>query len=123
VCSAGNGSHAKPSKQHSELLVLWGCFLFITYVVVAQHNTTSVWLSLASLCSAGKGSRAKPSKQPAEPLVLWGYELSPFVVVVKETLSELELPYKQVGHVCSSGGRLNFTCRVCTLVLWGTGLL
>lgn len=27
---------------------------------------------------------------------MWGYELSPFVVVVKETLSELELPYKQV---------------------------
>jgi hypothetical protein len=50
-------------------------------------------------CSAGKGSRAKPSKQPSEPLVLWGYELSPFVVVVKETLSELELPYKQVGSV------------------------
>lgn len=48
-------------------------------------------------CRAGKGSRAQPSKQPAEPLVLWGYELSPFVVVVKETLSELELPYKQVS--------------------------
>jgi hypothetical protein len=25
--------------------------------------------------------------------------LSPFVVVVKETLSELELPHKQVDHV------------------------
>jgi hypothetical protein len=59
-----------------------------------------VWLSRAlCVCSAGKGSRAKPSKQPAEPLVMWGYELSPFVVVVKETLSELELPYKQVGRV------------------------
>jgi hypothetical protein len=54
-------------------------------------------MTTAAACSAGKGSRAKPSKQPAEPLVLWGYELSPFVVVVKETLSELELPYKQVG--------------------------
>jgi hypothetical protein len=32
-------------------------------------------------------------------------------VVVKETLSELELPYKQVGHVCSSGqGLLHAVC-------------
>ena len=46
---------------------------------------------------AGKGSRARPSKQPAQPLVLWGYDASPFVNLVKETLSELELPYKQVG--------------------------
>lgn len=48
-------------------------------------------------CRAGAGSSALPSKQPAEPLVLWGYELSPFVVLVKEKLCELELPYKQVS--------------------------
>lgn len=51
-----------------------------------------------SVCHrAGAGSRASPSKQPSESLVLWGYELSPFVVLVKEKLSELELPYKQVN--------------------------
>jgi hypothetical protein len=50
-------------------------------------------------CSAGAGSRACPSRQPAQPLVLWGYDASPFVNLVKEKLSELELPYKQVGLV------------------------
>lgn len=39
----------------------------------------------------------RPNKQPAQPLVLWGYDASPFVNLVKETLSELELPYTQVG--------------------------
>lgn len=38
----------------------------------------------------------RPNQQPAQPLVLWGYDASPFVNLVKETLSELELPYKQV---------------------------
>jgi hypothetical protein len=38
----------------------------------------------------------RANKQPAQPLVLWGYDASPFVNLVKETLSELELPYKQV---------------------------
>lgn len=38
----------------------------------------------------------RPNKQPAQQLVLWGYDASPFVNLVKETLSELELPYKQV---------------------------
>ncbi|KAF6262882.1 hypothetical protein COO60DRAFT_1493172 [Scenedesmus sp. NREL 46B-D3] len=62
---------------------------------------TTITCGLALAPRVGKGSRAKPSRQPAEPLVMWGYELSPFVVVVKETLSELELPYKQV--TCSRG--------------------
>jgi hypothetical protein len=30
---------------------------------------------------------------------MWGYELSPFVKIVKEVMTELELPYKQVGYV------------------------
>jgi hypothetical protein len=41
----------------------------------------------------------RPNKQPAQPLVLWGYDASPFVNLVKETLSELELPYTQVRHI------------------------
>eukprot|EP00878_Enallax_costatus_P025356 GHUV01027127.1.p1 GENE.GHUV01027127.1~~GHUV01027127.1.p1 ORF type:complete len:147 (+),score=33.12 GHUV01027127.1:737-1177(+) len=58
---------------------------------------TTLTCGLALAPRAGAGTRASPSKQPAEPLVLWGYELSPFVVLVKEKLSELELPYKQVS--------------------------
>eukprot|EP00775_Hariotina_reticulata_P008777 gene8777-8955_t len=56
---------------------------------------TTLTCGLALAPRAGRGSRARPSKQPAEQLVLWGYELSPFVKVVQEVLSELELPYKQ----------------------------
>lgn len=41
----------------------------------------------------------RANKQPAQPLVLWGYDASPFVSLVKESLSELELPYKQVGTI------------------------
>jgi hypothetical protein len=45
-----------------------------------------------------------PSNVPAQPLKLWAYELSPFVVVVKEVLSELELPYLQVCLLRERGG-------------------
>lgn len=55
-------------------------------------------------CRAGRGSRVRANKQPAQPLVLWGYDASPFVNLVKETLSELELPYKQVSGGCFLGG-------------------
>lgn len=51
----------------------------------------------SSACSAGRGSRVRASRQPEQALVLWGYDASPFVNLVKETLSELELPYTQVG--------------------------
>jgi hypothetical protein len=48
----------------------------------------------------------RANKQPAQHLVLWGYDASPFVNLVKETLSELELPYKQVcgcvTHMCGA---------------------
>ncbi|GBF89778.1 hypothetical protein Rsub_02948 [Raphidocelis subcapitata] len=57
---------------------------------------TTLTCGLALAPRVGKGSRYTPSNLPAKPLVLWGYELSPFVVVVKEVLSELELPYLQV---------------------------
>jgi len=52
-------------------------------------------LGLALLPRAGKGARYRPSKATAdmEPLTLWGYEASPFTVIVRETLTELELPH------------------------------
>lgn len=57
---------------------------------------TTITCGLALAPRAGKGGRYVPSNVPSQPLTLWGYEASPFVVVVKEALSELELPYKQV---------------------------
>jgi hypothetical protein len=49
--------------------------------------------------------------------VLWGYELSPFVKVVQEVLSELELPYKQVRtsippHERLTMKNINITIRI-----------
>lgn len=62
------------------------------------------YLLLSSSPRGGKGSSYRPSKQPAQSLVLWGYELSPFVKLVKEVLSELELPYTQVRGCVSLAG-------------------
>ena len=39
------------------------------------------------------GTRARPSKAPEQPLKLYSFESSPFARRVRETLSELELPY------------------------------
>ena len=36
---------------------------------------------------------ARPSTTPTKPLQLWAYEASPFCSLVRETLSELEIPY------------------------------
>ncbi|KIZ01293.1 hypothetical protein MNEG_6670 [Monoraphidium neglectum] len=57
---------------------------------------TTLTCGLGLAPRAGKGGKYVPSTVPEQPLTLWGYELSPFVVVVKEALSELELPYLQV---------------------------
>eukprot|EP00929_Paragymnodinium_shiwhaense_P109117 TRINITY_DN7547_c0_g3_i1.p2 TRINITY_DN7547_c0_g3~~TRINITY_DN7547_c0_g3_i1.p2 ORF type:complete len:299 (-),score=69.29 TRINITY_DN7547_c0_g3_i1:58-954(-) len=39
------------------------------------------------------GIRQAPSVAPAKPLILWGHEASPFVKIVREALTCLELPY------------------------------
>lgn len=57
---------------------------------------TTLTCGLALAPRAGKGGRAVPSRQPAQRLTLYGYEASPFVVIAKEALSALELPYLQV---------------------------
>lgn len=56
---------------------------------------TTITAGLALAPRAGRGSAYRASRVPQQPLTLWGYELSPFVRLVKEVLSELELPYLQ----------------------------
>ena len=46
-----------------------------------------------SLLRFPRGTRARPSRQPEGPLELYGYEASPYTRLVREALSELELPY------------------------------
>lgn len=48
----------------------------------------------ATLSRGGAGGRARPSTAPAEPLELFSLESSPFARLVRETLCELELPYR-----------------------------
>lgn len=40
-----------------------------------------------------RGTQARPSRKPAKPLALWSFESSPFSRLVRERLTELELPY------------------------------
>lgn len=41
-----------------------------------------------------KGADVRPSRAPEQQLELWSYEASPFSRIVRERLSELELPYR-----------------------------
>lgn len=49
--------------------------------------------SLATALRPTKGIRARPSRLPERPLELWSFEASPFCRLVREALTELELPY------------------------------
>lgn len=50
-------------------------------------------LALSSLPRPHRGLIARASRYPAHALELWSYEASPFCRLVRERLSELELPY------------------------------
>jgi glutathione S-transferase len=41
----------------------------------------------------GRGLKARPAKAPEQMLELWSFESSPFSRIVRERLTELELPY------------------------------
>lgn len=47
----------------------------------------------AALVRARRGTQARPSQAPAQPLALWSFESSPYSRLVRERLTELELPY------------------------------
>ena len=40
-----------------------------------------------------RGTQARASRQPTKPLTLWSFESSPYSRLVRERLTELELPY------------------------------
>lgn len=48
---------------------------------------------VGSLLRFPRGTRARPSRQPEGPLELYSFEGSPYCRLVREALSELELPY------------------------------
>lgn len=49
--------------------------------------------TLASVVRGMRGLKARPSKAPAQPLELWSFEASPYARLVRERLTELEIPY------------------------------
>lgn len=69
-------------------------------VMLSLGPITTITAGLALIGRMGKGSRYVPAKRPAKPLEVWAYESSPFCKLVREALSELELP-----HIYHSTGR------------------
>lgn len=61
---------------------------------------------VASAFRLGRGSQAHPSREAAEPLELYSFEASPFARLVRERLTEFELPFivRNVGR----GGMVDF---------------
>ena len=66
---------------------------------------------LASAFRPNGGTRARPSRRPVQPLELWSFEASPFCRIVRETLCELELPYRLRNVGKNSAGRPAFIAR------------
>jgi glutathione S-transferase len=54
---------------------------------------TTLSSSLASLARPARGHTYRRASRPKTRLELWSFEASPFCRLVRETLSELELPY------------------------------
>jgi glutathione S-transferase len=73
--------------------------LFTTYgdgrvpALLALPVVIDVSSGLASLARLGGGVRYRPARQPRAPLELWSFEASPYCRIVREALTELELPY------------------------------
>lgn len=65
--------------------------------------------SIGTLVRGTRGTRARPSRMPEGPLELYSYECSPFSRLVRETLSELELPYVLHNLGRGSAKRKDFT--------------
>ena len=67
--------------------------------------------SVASLLRGGSGGRVRPSRAPAEPLDLWSFEASPYCRIARESLCELELPYRLHNVAKGSPSRPSFVAR------------
>jgi len=66
---------------------------------------------LASAARGLAGARARPSRAPGQPLELWSFEASPYSRLARETLCELELPYRLHNVAKHSPSRRAFVAR------------
>lgn len=91
-------------------------YLFATYGgrkpgVLLRGPLATVTSALASAFRPFGGTSARPSRRPAKPLKLWSFEASPFCRIVRETLCELELPYRLHNVAKHGAGRPAFVTR------------
>jgi glutathione S-transferase len=91
-------------------------YLFTTYAgrdpgILVRGPLATASSMLASAFRPAGGTRARPSRRPSQPLELWSFEASPFCRIVRETLCELELPYRLHNVGKNSAGRPAFIAR------------
>jgi glutathione S-transferase len=91
-------------------------YLFDTYgegkvPVTLDNPLVMVSAGLATLTRLNKGQQARSSRLPVKSLELWSFEGSPFSRMVRETLCELELPYRLHNVGKDSPGRAAFVER------------
>lgn len=92
-------------------------YLFSTYgtgkppAALALPVLTDVGSMLASACRPVHGSSYRRARQPAQALELWSFEASPFCRIARETLCELELPYRLHNVAKGSPKRDAFVAR------------
>jgi glutathione S-transferase len=92
-------------------------YLFQTYgeggvpVTLKLGPVTNASAFMASAWRPNGGRKAAPSRAPEKPLELWSFEASPFCRIVREKLSELELPYRLHNVAKGSPSRQAFIAR------------
>jgi glutathione S-transferase len=62
-------------------------------LLLALGTVTDVMSTIATVPRVTRGSRYRKARAPEKPLELWSFEASPYSRLVRETLSELEIPY------------------------------
>ena len=62
-------------------------------LMVSLGPVTMASSVLATVLRKGKGTTTRPSRPPEKRLELWSFEASPYCRLVRERLTELELPY------------------------------
>ena len=62
-------------------------------LLLALGSLTDAMSTLASAPRATRGARYRRARAPEKPLELWSFEASPYCRLVREALTELEIPY------------------------------
>lgn len=79
--------------------------------MIRANAPATMAVLLSGIGRGSAGSFVRPSKAPNTPLELYSFEASPFCRLVRERLSELELPYLLHNVARGSARRDEFTRR------------